>query len=40
MLARKGLPPLHRSNPFWRYGALQLVMLVLALIVGGWEGLL
>ena len=40
MLARKGLPATHRSNPFWRYGALQLMMLVVALLVGGWEGLL
>ncbi|MFD1880262.1 alkane 1-monooxygenase [Paracoccus pacificus] len=27
-------------NPFWRYGALQLAMLALALAVGGWQGLL
>ena len=30
MLARKGHGAFHRSNPFWRYGALQLGMLVLA----------
>ena len=39
MLARRGLPPLHRSNPYWRYGVLQLAMLGLALLVGGWVGL-
>ncbi len=39
MLARKGLNPEHRSNPFWRYGALQLGMLVIAALVGGWTGL-
>ena len=39
MLARKGLPPLHRSNPYWRYWALQTAMLGLALAVGGWAGL-
>ena len=39
MLARKGLPVRHRSNPFWRYGALQAGMLALALLVGGWLGL-
>jgi alkane 1-monooxygenase len=39
MLARKGLPVWHRSNPFWRYGALQAAMLALALVLGGWQGL-
>ncbi len=39
MLARKGLPPLHRSNPFWRYWGLQAGMLILAVAVGGWAGL-
>jgi alkane 1-monooxygenase len=39
MLARKGLPPLHRSNPYWRYWALQTAMLGLALALGGWAGL-
>jgi alkane 1-monooxygenase len=39
MLARKGLPWWHRSNPFWRYGALQLGMLVLAFAIGGGWGL-
>lgn len=39
MLARRGLPPTHRSNPYWRYAALQLAMLVLAIALGGWVGL-
>lgn len=39
MLARRGLPVWHWSNPFWRYGALQAGMLALALALGGWEGL-
>ncbi|SDI64327.1 alkane 1-monooxygenase [Aliiruegeria lutimaris] len=40
MLARKGLPWHHLSNPFWRYWTLQALFLVLALFVGGWGGLL
>ncbi|QYK42413.1 MAG: alkane 1-monooxygenase [Paracoccaceae bacterium] len=39
MLARRGLPVWHRSNPFWRYAALQLGMLWLAAWLGGWQGL-
>ena len=39
MLARRALPAWHRSNPFWRYGALQGGMLALALLLGGWTGL-
>jgi len=39
MLARKGLSPWNRRNPFWKYLALQLVMLGLAFAIGGWEGL-
>jgi alkane 1-monooxygenase len=39
MLARRGLPVTHVSNPFWRYGALQGGMLVLAVALGGWIGL-
>ena len=39
MLARKGLPWHHRSNPFWRYAALQTGFLGLALLLGGWVGL-
>ena len=38
MLARRSLPAWHRSNPFWRYGALQLAMLALAFALGGWVG--
>ncbi len=38
MLARRGLPWWHASNPFWRYGALALAMLAFALILGGWAG--
>jgi len=39
MLARRGLPWWHRSNPFWRYAVLQGAMLVLAGLLGGWVGL-
>ena len=39
MLARRNLPALHKSNPFWRYAALQAGFLVLALVLGGWVGL-
>lgn len=39
MLARRGLAWTDRSNPYWRYGALQGAMLVLALVLGGWIGL-
>ena len=39
MLARRGLKWSHRSNPFWRYAALQAGMLLLALVLGGWVGL-
>lgn len=38
-LGRKGLPVHYRSNPFWRYAALQLGFLALALVIGGWLGL-
>ena len=38
-LARRSLPVWHRSNPFWRYGALQSGFVALAFIVGGWLGL-
>jgi alkane 1-monooxygenase len=38
-LARRGLPVWHRSNPFWRYAALQAGALGLALALGGWTGL-
>ena len=39
MLARKGLPWHHRSNPFWFYAALQGAFLVLAFVLGGIAGL-
>lgn len=39
MLARRGLPVWHRSNPFWRYAVLEAGMVVLALALGGWQGL-
>jgi alkane 1-monooxygenase len=39
MLARRGLPAWHRSNPFWRYLVLQAAFLVLAFGLGGWIGL-
>ncbi len=38
MLARKGLPSWHPSNPFLRYFSLQLLMVMLAWLVGGWAG--
>ncbi|MEM7640990.1 MAG: alkane 1-monooxygenase [Pseudomonadota bacterium] len=39
MLARKNLPWWHRSNPFWRYAALQAVFYVAAFAIGGWLGI-
>ena len=39
MLARKGLKPLDKSSPYWRYWGLQGAMLLLALALGGWIGL-
>ena len=38
MLARKKLPWTDLSNPFFRYWALQVAMLALALFLGGWTG--
>ena len=38
MLARKGKPWHDRSNPFWRYWALQGLAIALAFVVGGWAG--
>lgn len=38
MLARKNLPWHHRSNPFWRYLALQSGFVLLAGLIGGWVG--
>jgi len=39
LMARAGRAVWHRSNPFWRYGALQGLMLALAWAIGGWAGL-
>ena len=39
MLARKDRPWTDLSNPFWRYGALQLGFLLLAVAIGGLWGL-
>ncbi|MFZ1727721.1 MAG: alkane 1-monooxygenase [Albidovulum sp.] len=39
LLARAGRGPLHPSNPFWRYGLLQLAAALLAIALGGWIGL-
>ncbi|WP_425044376.1 alkane 1-monooxygenase [Primorskyibacter sp. S87] len=39
LLARKELPWTDFSNPFFRYWFLQGVMLLLALVLGGWVGL-
>ncbi|MDE9450222.1 alkane 1-monooxygenase [Aliiroseovarius sp. Z3] len=39
MLARRGLSALDGSNPFWRYGALQITACILAVLIGGWLGL-
>lgn len=38
-LARAGRPVWHRSNPFWRYGALQAAALALAFALAGWAGI-
>nr|WP_321249619.1 alkane 1-monooxygenase [uncultured Ruegeria sp.] len=38
-LGRKDRPWTDRSNPFWRYWALQGGMLLLAVALGGWSGL-
>lgn len=39
MLSRRGLAVTEAKNPFWRYGALQAVALLLAIAIGGWAGL-
>ncbi|WBU63288.1 alkane 1-monooxygenase [Paracoccus aerodenitrificans] len=39
LLARAGRPVTDRRNPFWRYAILQAGMILLALILGGWQGL-
>ena len=40
MLARKSLPWHDFSNPFWKYWGLQIGFLTLALLLGGWTGVL
>ncbi len=40
MLARKGLPVWHRSNPFYKYFGLQMAFVLLAWLVAGQEGIL
>jgi alkane 1-monooxygenase len=39
MLARRGLPWWHASNPFWRYWALELGFVAVAAVIAGWFGL-
>lgn len=39
LLARKGLTMQSRENPFWRYFALQGAALLIAVLIGGAEGL-
>ncbi|MFB9148431.1 alkane 1-monooxygenase [Roseovarius ramblicola] len=39
-LARKGRAWTDARNPFWRYWAMQGFMILLAVLIGGWEGLL
>jgi len=39
LLARRGDSVWSRRNPFWRYAALQALMIALAVAVGGWLGL-
>ena len=38
MLARRGLPWWHRTNPLWRYAALQGAFVLAAALIGGWIG--
>jgi alkane 1-monooxygenase len=40
MLARRNLNWTDLSNPFWKYAALQAGCLILALLLGGWSGVL
>ena len=39
LLARKDLSVWHSSNPFWRYGVLQAILLFVAFSIGGWPGI-
>lgn len=36
---RAGMPWWHHTNPFWRYAALQALITLIALGIGGWAGL-
>jgi alkane 1-monooxygenase len=38
MLARRGLSVWHHRNPFWKYAALEIGFLALAIWIGGWAG--
>jgi len=38
MLARKKLTAFHRSNPFWKYAALEVLFLLVAFAIAGWFG--
>ena len=38
-LAKKGLGPFNTQNPYWRYLALQALMLLAAFLIAGWWGL-
>lgn len=40
LLKRRGAGPFDLRNPFWRYAVLQLAMLTMAALVGGWYGLM
>ena len=40
MLARRGLSPWHPRNPHFRYWTLQILMMILAVLLGGVTGLL
>jgi len=40
MLARKGLPANHKSNPFWRYAILQIAFVIFAFWIGGFFGVI
>lgn len=39
MLSRKNLPVSDFSNPFWRYGGIQVGFLITGFLLGGWFGL-
>ncbi|MGR3660787.1 MAG: alkane 1-monooxygenase [Paracoccaceae bacterium] len=38
-LAKRGRDWMHPTNPFWRYWAMQLAFMILAMLIGGWAGL-